>query len=54
MTNAMTDDRERLLNGHWIVYHVVEHEKFNLRGSRIAILTEKQPDKMNFYNVVAA
>ena len=51
MTNTMTDDRERLLNGDWIVYHVVEDEKFDLNGSRIAILTEKQREKMGGYDV---
>jgi hypothetical protein len=47
----MTDDRERLLNGDWIVYHVVEDENFDLCGSKIAILTEKQQEKMYGYNV---
>ena len=51
MTNTMTDDRERLLNGDWIVYHVVEDEKFDLWGSRTAILTEKQREKMDGYDV---
>jgi hypothetical protein len=36
MTNAMSDDRERLLNGDWIVYNVAEDENFDLTGSKIA------------------
>ena len=51
MTNAMSDDRERLLNGEWIVYHVVENENFDLTGSKIAILTKKQSEEMYDYNV---
>ena len=47
----MSDDRERLLNKDWIVYNDVEGENFDLRGSSIAILTEKQRDKMVFNNV---
>jgi hypothetical protein len=54
MTNTMTDDRARLLNGDWIVYHVVQDEKFDLCGSKIAILTEKQREKMDDYNVEPA
>jgi hypothetical protein len=34
MTNAMSDDRERLLNGDWIVYNVAEDENFDLTGPR--------------------
>ena len=51
MTNAMSDDRERLLNGDWIVYNVAEDENFDLTGSKIAILTEKQREQMYFNNV---
>ena len=51
MTNAMSDDRERLLNGDWIVYNVAEDENFDLTGSKIAILTEKQHEQMYFNNV---
>ena len=47
----MNDDRERLLNGEWIVYNVAEHENFDLTGSKIAILTEKQREQMDDYNV---
>jgi hypothetical protein len=47
MTNTMSDDRERLLKGDWIVYNDVEGEN----RSMIAILTEKQRDKMVFNNV---
>jgi hypothetical protein len=46
----MSDDRERLLNGDWIVYSVIEDENFELCGSKIAILTEKQRDKMADYD----
>jgi hypothetical protein len=46
----MSDDRERLLNKDWIVYNDVEGENFDLRGSSIAILTERQRDKMVYYN----
>jgi asparagine synthetase A len=51
MTNTMSDDRERLLKGDWIVYNDVEGENFDLPSSMIAILTEKQRDKMVFNNV---
>jgi hypothetical protein len=51
MTNAMCDDRERLLNGDWIVYNVAEDENFDLTGSKIAILTEKQHEQMYYNNV---
>ena len=51
MTNAMGDDRERLLKGDWIVYNVVEDEKFDLSGSDIAILTERQREEMYENNV---
>ena len=51
MTNVMNDDRERLLNGEWIVYNVAEDENFDLTGSKIAILTEKQREQMYFNNV---
>ena len=51
MTNALSDDRERLLNGKWIVYHVVEDENFDLTGSKIAILTKKQDEEMYDYDV---
>jgi hypothetical protein len=51
MTNVMNDDRERLLNGEWIVYNVAERENFDLTGSKIAILTEKQREQMDDYNV---
>ena len=54
MTNAMSNDRERLLNGDWIVYNDVEGENFDLPGSRIAILTEKQRDRMVDYNTEPA
>jgi len=47
----MSDDRERLLNGDWIVYNVAAGEHFDLIGSEIAILTEKQQDKMYYNNV---
>ena len=50
MANVMSDDRERLLNGDWIVYNVVEGENFDLQGCKIAILTEKQRDKMVYNN----
>ena len=51
MTNTMSDDRERLLNGDWIVYNDRVDENFDLPGSKIAILTEKQQEKMYGYNV---
>jgi hypothetical protein len=51
MTNTMSDDREWLLNGDWIVYNDRVDENFDLPGSKIAILTGKQRDKMDFYNV---
>ena len=51
MTNTMSDDRERLPYGDWIVYNDVEGENFDLPGSMIVILTEKQRDKMVFNNV---
>ena len=54
MTNTMTDDRERLLNGDWIVYHVVEDETFDRNGSRIAILTAKQREKVDDYDTEPA
>jgi hypothetical protein len=50
MTNEINDDRERLLSGNWIVYNVVEDENFDLTGSRIAILTEKQWEKLYYNN----
>ena len=50
MTNAIRDDRERLLNGDWIVYNEREGGNFDLPGSKIAILTEKQRDKMIDHN----
>jgi len=50
MTNAMSDDRERLLNGDWIVYNFAENENFDLTASKIAILTEKQREQMYFNN----
>src|SRR5262245_15674645 len=40
-----------LLNGDWIVYNYIEDESFDLCGSKIAILTEKQREKKDFYNV---
>jgi hypothetical protein len=46
MDNETNDDRERLLTGDWIVYNYVEGENFDLTGSRLANLTEKQRDKM--------
>jgi hypothetical protein len=45
------DDRERMLGGDWIVYNYIEDEKFDLCGSKIAILTEKQREKMDDYDV---
>ena len=51
MTNAMSDDRERLRNGDWIVYNVAENENFDLTGSKIAILTENQREQMYYNNV---
>ena len=51
MTYEMSDDRKRLLNGYWIVYHVVEGENFDLQGSKIAILTEKQRDKIVYNDI---
>jgi hypothetical protein len=50
----MSDDRERLLNGDWIVYNDRVDENFDLPGSKIAILTEKQRDKMVYYNAEPA
>jgi hypothetical protein len=51
MTNKINDDRERLLSGDWIVYNVVEGENFDLTGSKIAILTEKQWEKLYYNNI---
>jgi len=50
MTNTMSDDRERLLNGDWIVYNDRVDENFDLPGSKIAILTEKQWEKLYYDN----
>jgi hypothetical protein len=51
MRNVINGDRERLLNGDWIAYNVAEDENFDLTGSKIAILTEKQREQMDDYNV---
>src|SRR5215469_14671111 len=38
-----------LLNGDWIVYNYMG-EKFDLRGTGIAILTEKQREKLDIFH----